>query len=180
MFFSYSSSSITLIDIVLLEQRRRNRDSRVRGEKGGGETEREEERKVEEEGGKSRRRGLWIEKWFWWHRLEGQHSQKQRAGANGPGLSQDGHGLQSASSLQVPLSWHGQRPWLGMAQPGPTTPEVSWQGMSLSKNLWYRTAPWQLAHVAWAQALGSSPWKHNALLKLGHGRGSASPGSADS
>lgn len=42
--------------------------------------------------------------WFWWHSLEGQHSQKQRAGANGPSLPQDGHGPQSTGSLQVPSS----------------------------------------------------------------------------
>lgn len=107
MFFSYSSSSITLIDIVLLEQRRRNRDSRVRGEKGGGET---GSRTGEGEGGRG---GGWKEQekgavdrkqWFWWHSLEGQHSQKQRAGANGPSLPQDGHGPQSTGSLQVPSS----------------------------------------------------------------------------
>lgn len=130
MFFSYSSSSITLIDIVLLEQRRRNRDSRVRREKGGGET---GSRTGEGEAGRG---GRWKEQekgavdrkqWFWWHRLEGQHSQKQRAGANGPSLPQDGHGPQSTSSLQVPssLAWPGwanlpQR-CLGKTSPSPKT-----------------------------------------------------------
>lgn len=130
MFFSYSSSSITLIDIVLLEQRRRNRGSRVRGEKGGGGggAEQEKERKVEEEGGKSRKRGLWTENsgcgGTGWRdstvKSKGQELMGQAC------LPQDGHRAQDApAACRGHPPWHGHHTaWASLPQrcPGKTHP----------------------------------------------------------
>lgn len=87
MFFSYSSSSITLIDIVLLEQRRRNRDSRVRGEEGGG-------RRGEEEGGKARKRQLWRENSGFGSTAGGAAQPKAKGrGWEAKGTSREVHGV---------------------------------------------------------------------------------------
>lgn len=174
MFFSYSSSSITLIDIVLLEQRRRNRGSRVRGEKGGGGA------GSRAGGGVEGRGGGWGEQeegavdrkqWLWWHRLEGQHSQKQRAGADGPSSPQEGHGAQDAACRCHP-PWHGQdTAWASLPQRcfGKAHPFPKPCGTE---------QPLRAGTPCRAQALGSrAPGR--MMLRLGHGRGSVSPGSAD-